>query len=131
VIQAGSAVNLSPADGATYYTGCFNAQAPTTTAASARCYVPRAGTVTAIYVNFWNANVLGTAETSTINFRLNNTTDTAISAAVVNNALVTAFNNTGLSIAVAQGDYFEIKWVAPTWATNPTNVRLAVMVNVQ
>ena len=55
-------------------------------------------------------------------FRLNDTTDTTVSAAVTNTVLVSAFNGTGLSIAVTAGDYFEIKWVTPTWTTNPTSV---------
>jgi hypothetical protein len=130
-IQAGSSANLSPADATTYYYGCFNSIAAGTTAARARCYIPKAGTVTAIYGNFWVATTLGTAETSTISFRLNNTTDTAISAAVVANAAATTFSNTGLSIAVAAGDYFELKWVTPTWVTNPTAVRLSVVVYIE
>jgi len=131
VIQAGSGVNLSPADATTYYTGCFNAQAPTTTADRTRCYIPKTGTVKVIYGVIWVATTLGSSETSTINFRLNNTTDTAISSSVVANAVTTTFSNTGLSIAVTAGNYFELKWVCPTWATNPTAVRVAAMVYIE
>jgi hypothetical protein len=130
-LQAGSSTNLNPADTTTYYYGCFPSIAASTTAASARCYIPKAGTVKAIYGNFWNNGTLGSAETSTINFRVNNATDTVISAGVQNNALVTTFSNSSLSIAVVAGDYFEIKWVTPTWATNPTQVRLAGVIYIE
>jgi len=46
-------------------------------------------------------------------------------------ALSTAFNNTGLSIAVTAGHYIELKWVTPTWSTNPTSVRYSCMMYVQ
>ena len=61
-----------------------------------------------------------------MSFRLNNTTDTTLSSAIVNNASYTVVSVTGLSTAVAVGDYYEIKWVTPTWATNPTGVDCAV-----
>ncbi len=73
----------------------------------------------------------GSAETSTINFRLNDTTDTVITAGVQNNATNTVYNNQALSIPVAAGDYFELKWVTPAYATNPTSVLLSAIVYVQ
>jgi len=50
--------------------------------------------------------------------RLNNTTDTLISTLSVATS-ERIFSNSALSIAVVAGDYFEIKFINPTWATNP------------
>jgi len=122
-------VTLAPADATTYYFGGAFTNALTTTAAIRRLYIPKSGTIKAAYVTF--SQTAGTAETSTISIRLNNTTDTTITASVVNNAGVTTFNNTGLSIAVVEGDYIEIKWVTPTWATNPTAVICNVLIYIE
>src|SRR5207248_2923792 len=97
----------------------------------ARVYIPKAGTVKIIYVYFSVFSVLGSNETSTINFRLNNTTDTVISSVTKQDAAAQVFSNTALSITVAQGDYFEFKWVTPTWATNPTGLRIAGWVYIE
>lgn len=121
-----SATVFDPADATTYFTGCAPAQAPTTTIGGpVRCYIPKGGVITAIYVTFRVANVLGSAETSTISFWLNDTTDTTISSVVTTTlAIGNTFSNTALAIAVVAGDFFELKWVTPTWVTNPTAVRL-------
>lgn len=129
-IQA-TALQTSPADATTYYFGANFGSAMNTTAQFSRIYIPRAGTVKAIYLTFANTGVTGSNETSTVSFRLNNTTDTTISSAVTNDASNTAFNNTALTIAVVAGDLFEIKWVTPTWATNPTNVRPSAVVYIE
>ena len=122
-------IALAPADATTYYFGGAFTNALITTAAIRRLYIPKSGTIKAAYVTF--SQTAGTAETSTISIRLNNTTDTAISAAITNDAAVTTFNNTGLSIAVVAGDYIEIKWVTPTWATNPTAVVCNVITYIE
>lgn len=124
---------FNPADATTYYMGAF-ALAPTTTATSRWLTIPRAGTITRIdIIIFNNGGTQGTNETSTISLRLNNTTDTTITSSFDANdaaGLVSLFNNTALSIAVAEGDHIEIKWVTPTWSTNPTNVAMDIRVYV-
>jgi hypothetical protein len=134
VLQAGSSANLNPADSTTYYYGCFPSIAAANTAAAAtntRCYVPRAGTITAVVLQFWNSGTLASAQTSSVSVRLNLAGTTAISAAVLNNAASTVVTNTGLSIPVVVGDHFQILWTTPAWATNPTAVRLAVAVYIE
>ena len=134
VLQAGSSANLNPADNATYYYGCFPSIAAATSAAvnaNNRCYLPRAGTITAVVAHFWDAGTLASAQPSTISLRLNGVSTTPVTAAVLNNAASTVFSNTGLSIPVAAGDYLQVLWSTPVWAPNPTNVRLAVVVYVQ
>lgn len=106
-------------DGQTIYVGCA-LTAPSTTAALARCYIPKTGNIRIAYV-YARATTAGTAEGWACNVRLNNTSDTAI-ATVSLSSSDRVWSNTGLAIAVALGDYFEIKCVNPTWATNPANV---------
>lgn len=126
--------SFSPADATTYYFGAFIV-APSTTADVKRLYVRRAGTVTAAEVVVLNnGGTQGSNETSTISLRLNNTTDTTLTSSFdVNDAsgAVSFFNVTGLSVTVAAGDYFEIKWVTPTWTTNPTSVVIDVRVYIR
>ncbi len=125
-----SAAQFNPADATTYYMG-INPQSAGGTAAVNRIYIPRNGTITAAYVVFDNSGTLGTTETGTIAIRLNNTTDYSISASVANDVRPTVYNNTGLSIAVSAGDYIELKWTTPTYATNPTQVRVQGVINIQ
>lgn len=87
--------------------------------------------MTAVFLQFLTSGNLGSAQSSTISLRVNNTTDTQISTGAQLNQVVTAYNRTDLSIAVSAGDYFEIKWTTPTWAPNPTNVRLAIVVYIE
>lgn len=66
--------------------------------------------------------VAGDDEQSTLNLRLNNSTNTAI---ITNLDLSANFviSNSALSIAVVAGDFVEIQWPTPTWSTtNPTSV---------
>ena len=121
--------SFSPVDATTYYFGSFIV-APGTTADTKRVYVPKAGTVTRAHIRVHNnGGTQGSNETSTMSFRLNNTTDTSLTTSFdVNDASGASsfFNVTGLSVAVIAGDYFEIKWVTPTWSTNPTAVLIQV-----
>lgn len=119
----------APADATNYYIGQGNFVSSSTEGIH-RVYVPKAGTIRAAYVTFINSGTSGaSSETSSIYIRLNATTDTLVSSAVQNDtASITPFvvSNTSLSIAVAQGDFFEFKWTTPTWVTNPTPTALIV-----
>ncbi len=116
-----SVTGLSPADGQTYYIGGIIG-ASTSTADGRRLYFTRNCTIIGARI-IMVSGVVGSAETSSMYIRVNNTTDNLISNSVVNNATTTTVNATGLSVAVTTTDYIEIKWVAPTWVTtNPTTV---------
>lgn len=125
-----STAPISPNDGFTYYWGTL-LSITSTTANSSYMIIPKSGTVKRIDTVIVNAGTLGSAETSTMSFRLNDTTDTAISSAITTNATIQRFTNSGLSISVTAGDTFEIKWVAPTYSTNPTNLRLANVIYIE
>lgn len=117
---------ISPADSTTVYFGALPTLAPSTTAALMKVYIPVACTLKSAYVHVLVAGTLASGESTTISFRLNNTTDTSISTALLHSATTTTVSKTGLSTSCAAGDYFEIKMAYPAFATNPTNCQYAV-----
>lgn len=114
----------NPADGATY----FLANGSTTIAitasgnAQSRFYATMTCNITIVYGQVRVTGTLGTTENSTLSIRKNNTTDTTVTSTLQLNSATVDFSNTGLSIALAAGDYFELKLATPTWSTNPTTV---------
>lgn len=117
-----NAATLTMAQNTTYYMG-WPGSAVTTTAAVHRVYVPVAGTVKAAY-GICIASNTPTTGNATLSLRLNNSTDTTITSTFAwNGSGATAtWSNSALSVAVAAGDYLEIKWATPTtWATPATN----------
>jgi len=110
------ALTSSPADGATIYFGMLP-KAPVTTGAISKIYVRKAGTIKHAEIYCYSGTA-GSAESWSLYIRKNNTTDTLIAtvAAATNERI---FSNSSLSIAMAVGDYFEIKAINPTWGTNP------------
>lgn len=129
VIQCSTAPT-SPVDGATYYWGTLQTTT-STTSNSSYMIVPRSGAIKRIDVIIVNAGTLGSAEASTMSFRLNDATDTTISSIISTNSAIQQFTNSALSISVAAGDTFEIKWAAPTYATNPTNLRFSNVIYIE
>jgi hypothetical protein len=127
-LQAGSLVAATTTDAQTIFFGCTQ-QAPSTSDGAQRCYIPKAGTVKAAYV-YARAGTAGTGESWTCSFRLNRTTDTSIQA-LASTSADRVWSNTSLSVAVAQGDFFEVKCVNPTWATNPANVLFSASVYIE
>lgn len=125
VIQFGSQdAGFNPADATTYYLG-LGGIGMSSQAGRTRVVFPAAGTVTECVLWVDNQGTNGTAETSTMYFRLNGTTDTEISAVVQNDQNQEQFTNASpISVAVVKGDYATIKWVTPTWSTNPLDFRM-------
>ncbi len=110
------ALTSSPADNATIYFGMLP-KAPTTTANISKVYIRKAGTIKIAEIYCYSGTA-GTNQAWSGYVRLNNTTDTLIQTlSVATNER--RFSNTALSIAVVAGDYIEIKFINPTWATNP------------
>lgn len=128
--QLSSIIN-DPADATTYYFGSNVINTLKTTDGISRLYIPAAGTIDSCYVvcSLFLGN--GSSETSTIYIRLNSATDTVVSSSVVNTSSITVASNTGLNIVVAAGDYIEMKWVTPTWATNPLGVTLSAQIHIK
>lgn len=110
------ALTSSPVDAQTIYFGNLP-KAPVTTAAISKVYIPRAGTIKRAEIYCYSGTA-GTNQAWSGYVRLNNTTDTLIATLSVATS-ERVFSNSALSIAVVAGDYFEIKFINPTWATNP------------
>jgi len=126
-----SGVHVTPADGVTYYFGgaIFT---PTVAPTIASIYARRACTVRAVRINVHALGALATNnESSTLNLRLNNTTDTELSTVVKHTLIWQTYLFTGLSIAVGAGEFVEFKIVHPTWTTNPTNVTYSGWIEVE
>lgn len=100
------------------------------TYASYQLFIPRSGTITKIYGSCTVSGTLGTTESCTIALRLNNSTETNITTTLQLSAASNPFSNTGLSIAVSAGDYFGIKFIGPTFATNPLQVSATISILV-
>lgn len=118
-LSVSAALQATATDGDTLYWGSIQA-APSTSAAIARVYIPKAGTIKVVYI-FTRAVTTGSGEDWSMYIRLNNSSDTLIETEA-SSGNVRIFANTSLNIAVAQGEYIEIKEVCPTWATNPANI---------
>lgn len=116
-------------DAQTIYFGALAGLAPSTTVDLAPIYIPKAGTIKAAYITAHSATA-GTNEAWVLHIRKNNSADTQIASVSLNTAN-RLWSNTGLSIAVAQGDRIEIKSVNPTWATNPANVRFGGSIYIE
>lgn len=123
----GSGAGLNPLDATTYYMNflllsILNGNS-TTTAPSvvsvANPPMPCALTLTGIHLAVVSGTP-GSAETGTGYIRVNNTTDTTIFNNVLKwDAVTNLYSSTGLSIALAAGDFFTFKFTTPTFATNP------------
>jgi enamine deaminase RidA (YjgF/YER057c/UK114 family) len=119
---------FNPLDATTYYAGDLSASLDWgTTAAARRHYVAASFQLIAASIMVRVAGTIGSGESGTLAIRKNNTTDFTISTGVLMNAANVYVQATGLSGAsFVSGDYFELKFTTPTWATNPTNVNLIV-----
>lgn len=110
------ALTSSPTDAQTVYFGTLP-KAPTTTAAISKVEVRKAGTLKIAEIYCYSGTA-GSNESWSLYIRVNNNTDYLIATLAVS-ASERIFSNTGLSIPLGVGDYFEIKSVQPTWGTNP------------
>ncbi len=112
----------TPTDGVTYYTGINNSS----TQGNYRVWIPAAGTITKIYGHF--AQVAGSAENVVLSLLHNGVNNTIITNTLQLNAADVAFSKTDIAQAVAAGDYIELKWICPTWVTNPTGLIISATV---
>ena len=128
VLEAYAASQATTTDAQTLYWGS-RLTAPSTTANRWRIYIPKTGTIKAVYVYSY-AGTAGSNENWSMYIRYDNTSDTLIQTLGANtNDRV--WSNTGLSIAVTQGHYIEIKEVCPTWATNPATVTRSAVIYIE
>ena len=107
-------------DATTYYAGVHPPAYLYTTAGLNRIRVLAPGIIKRVFLD-WNF-VAGSNTPSSIWIRKNNATDYLLTNALNFSSSPLSLNITGLSIPLADGDYFEFKWTTPTWPTNPTNI---------
>lgn len=113
--------SFSPADATTYYFGNFIA--PATTANRHYRPIPIARVLREAVLTMRVQTVTGTTEQSTVSISINNgSTLITISAVVQCDQNIQTYTVTGLTQAIAANDTIEMKWLTPTWATNPTGV---------
>lgn len=110
---------FSPADATTYYVG-VNVSSPFTTDSSIRLIALKTSTLKKVAIT--SRQTLGTSENSSFALGVNGTYTTFTSSIKFdgspnNNALIT-----GLSINVTEGDALTVRWITPTWVTNPTSI---------
>jgi hypothetical protein len=119
----------NPIDGTTYYLAPGTAlTAITSTSWGSRWYAPVNCTLSTVYGSYQVAGTLGSAENVTIAIRLNDTSNTNVTTTLQLTATTGTFNNTGLSLAITAGSFLDFIFIGPTWATNPTNVRVAATI---
>lgn len=120
--MAASVVTFSPANATTYYWGAINNIGLATATLLRKVIIPKAGIIRVATLFSHIATSFGTTEQSSMWIRLNNTTDYLISSTLDFSANI-AITTEGLNIPVVAGDFLEIKWTTPTWATPPVAVR--------
>lgn len=113
--------NVAPADNQNYILADITPNL-NTTGTLYKVTFPFACKLVGAGIHVINLTGAATTEASTLNFRLNNSTDTLLSNAVVMSGAANTFNVyniTGLSTNIAANDTAQIKWTTPAWATNP------------
>lgn len=121
IIPFGTTAAGNPADAATYwYGGAFRNLVAITAAGQNRIYFRRACTIAKIDQTI--VYTAGTSENVSISLRLNDTTDTALTTTLDLSGAGPQYLSHTISVAIAVGDFIELKWVSPTWVTNPTSI---------
>lgn len=111
-----------PTDGLTIYFANSGYLGLTTNATNNRIYVPKNCTLIGYDITGYTDGSSGTAETSTISIRIDNTTDVTLNSSITYSATYQQWHSMALSTDINAGSYFNLKWVTPTWVTNPTSV---------
>jgi len=128
VLQVFAMQLVSPVDGATYFVGGA-VLAVQTASGVARVYIPKAGSVKCAYIMMYSLTA-GTSESISCYIRKNNSEDTLVGTlSQASNYRV--FLNASLNIAFGVGDYLEVKFVCPTWSTNPQNVTFSGSIYIE
>lgn len=119
---------FSPADApTTYYWGPLNVNIANTTIDLFSGSIPTDCTLVGYSISYKQNSATPSNETSTIYARFGST-DVTLSTAVVftTSQVLTHLNSMALSTNVDANTAWQIKWITPTWTTNP----LQVMINV-
>lgn len=110
---------FSPADATTYYVG-LNVASPFTTDTNIRLIALRNSTLKKVSIT--SRQSAGSSENSSFALGVNGTYTTFSSVVKFDGIPYNQLLTTGLSINVVEGDVLTVRWITPTWVTNPTSV---------
>ena len=128
-LTAACASQSTTTDSQTMYWGGMSSAVPSTTANRWRIYIPKTGTIEAVYIYSYSGTA-GSNENWSMYIRYDNTTDTLVQTLGANTNDRT-WSSTSLSIAVVQGHYIEIKEIQPAWGTNPATVTRTAVIYIR
>lgn len=123
----------TPLDSTTYYlgqNGTSNAAIVQTGYNFVRVPVPIAGNVIAVTMVAVNETTNSSGEGVTVKLNKNNGTTLTLAPTIVWNSPKMQLWS-GLSFAVAAGDFLALEMNTPVWATNPVTTRLASTIIIQ
>ena len=119
-IQLGILGATSPSDNTYYYFG--QTTSLVATAHTTAIEIPINSQIREIYGHF--AETAGTGEYSNLSLFVNGNNVNTLSTTIYHNQSILQFNFTGINQNVNAGDWIELRWGTPTWATNPTVQRV-------
>jgi hypothetical protein len=111
--------SFSPADATTYYVG-LNVASPFTTDTNIRLMALRNSTLKKVAIT--SRQSAGSSENSSFALGVNGSYTTFSSVVKFDGIPYNQLLTTGLSINVVEGDVLTVRWITPTWVTNPTSV---------
>ena len=135
LFTAGVNLLISPADATTYYfgSGRFSIYSP-----DHAVIIPKAGTLKSISLFHVVNSTLGTSENSTLSIQVRNagfggavSTTTQITNTYKFNSTYNSTMFTGFNIDLPEGCAVDIKWLTPTWATNPAQININATLFIQ
>lgn len=121
--------SVNPADASSYYMGIGYLSNFIGSANLRMITAPQRFIITNAQILQIVSGTLGTTETATLVVRVNNTTDYNIKTDIDASAVTRNYAVSGLNIVINAGDTYELKYITPTWVTNPTSVAINVMLS--
>ncbi len=113
----------NPADNGVSYQGSYRTFQTSDADNQQRALCPFTGTLTHVYLVVQVDGTLGSAENVTVTLRKNGA-DTSITGTMLWNVKNVAVLEMTGSASVTKGDMLSLKTAYPSWATNPTTVRV-------
>lgn len=120
-VTVGMQAAFNPADGTSYYWGIASNGGVTSTT-SEQFAIRCAGEITGAVITWNAAGTAGSNEVIPIYVRVNGVA--TLIAQVGSTDAIKIFQNEAMSVTVADNDLIAFRVICPTWATNPTTVRI-------
>ena len=121
-VSFGAAAGHTPVDGATYYFAEASGLNPGTSD-GAGAQVPYDAIINSVRLRFFVFGTPGSNENNSVYLRKNSATDSvAITTTMQLTAATVDISATALNFSISSGDTLYVKWVCPTFVTNPTTM---------